>query len=303
MISIIGDGIAGLMLAERLLERGREVTVFGDGETNAPPVALVHLFAGRTFDRGSFEVEAFEAAISHWRTEPLAEEFQVRRHIPKGERLDRSLKTTQVPVEFKPQLVASEEVVYGPGFTVAGEDICSRIANKLGHRYIKGKVEPTQIEGFKILSHGMGMAESFPDIIWDLSFGRALEAKPRPSEMHIGHGAHIGPTPQSETSWIGGRFSRTEPERRDELDQAQKLRGQTFQEIREWTGWRCTNARDRWPVIGPAADNTFVFSGFGARAFFWLPYCLEVAIGALVDSLDVPQELLFSRLPKRKSLL
>lgn len=301
MISIIGDGIAGLMLAEHLLNRGQEVRVFGDGQTNTPPVALVHLFAGRTFDRGPMEVEAFETAVSHWRSEPLAQEFQVRRHVPRGERLDRSLKSTRVPAQYRPELMAAEEAVYSPGFTVKGQELRSRIADNLGSRLVLNKVEPTKVEGFKILSHGMGMAQSFPGIIWDLSYGRALEASPGHPEMSIGFGAHIGPTPGRDSVWIGGRFSRTEPERRDELDQAAKLTGQCFTEIQEWCGWRCANALDRWPIIGPATEDTFVFSGFGARAFFWLPFCVSLAANSILEQADIPPEFHFSRLPRTGS--
>ena len=44
---IVGDGLAGLVLARRLLDEGNDVVLYGDGQTNTPPVGLVHLAAAR----------------------------------------------------------------------------------------------------------------------------------------------------------------------------------------------------------------------------------------------------------------
>ena len=118
MIHLVGDGIAGRLLAQWMLESDLKFVQYGDGRTNTPPVGFVHLFQGRTFHRDAIEVEAFRRTIEFWRNESLASEWEVERSVAPGDRLDRSADTETVPEEWRPVRVAPDLYRYGPGFTV-----------------------------------------------------------------------------------------------------------------------------------------------------------------------------------------
>jgi hypothetical protein len=102
-VQVVGDGLAGTLLAARLRAQGVQVRLYGDGQSNTPPVALVHLFAGRSFARSGLELEAFRSAVEQWRAEPLASEHRVRRRLDPGGRLQRSLGRAALPEEYAPR--------------------------------------------------------------------------------------------------------------------------------------------------------------------------------------------------------
>lgn len=290
-ISVVGDGLAGLMLAHRLHKGGSEVTLYGDGNTNTPPVGLVHLFAGRSFVRSPFELDCFEEAVRHWRSEPLALELPVRRKVAEGSRLQKSLQQAQLPKEWTPQPVGDEWVQYRPGFSVAAQQLESHLRTELGSRYRPGQVDWKELPGVRVLALGYRASSEWARD-WDLSRGRTVEASGGSVDsLWIGGGVHRAPFPGRASVVLGGRsnFNGNCPE--DELPIADALTGEEHRELSTWSGLRCA-PRDHRPLLGWLDDSTFVFVGFGSRALFWLPQCVKLAEAALRDgSFTLPVEL------------
>lgn len=276
MIQIVGDGLAGLMLAAEL----EDCEVWGDDCCNTPPQALVHLFAGRTFRREPLQVDIFEASADYWRQEPLARETTVRRFFSEGDRLDRSLSACQVPERYLPHRVGTCEVTYGPGFSVAARALRQRLLSEI--RYRPGRVDLSQGgEGVRVLATGVDTPGSVDTVAWDMSDGQCLQAtasSPTP-EIWIGRGVHIGPELEGTGVVIGGS---------PDLKTASHLTGKNYQSGQSWYGRRCANAVDRWPMLGWLDSKTFLFVSFGSRGLFWLPYCVKVAARALKLGTDEP---------------
>ncbi|MCS6869390.1 FAD-dependent oxidoreductase [Thermus sp.] len=86
-VVVLGAGVAGLSLAQRLRDRGHQVLVVaqGLGEASRPPVALVNPLRGRRFTLAPEGERALEAALAFYsRFVPL--HLGVYRPVPEGER-------------------------------------------------------------------------------------------------------------------------------------------------------------------------------------------------------------------------
>lgn len=273
-IQLVGDGLAGLFLARQLRELGHLVTVYGDGKTNTPPAALVHLFAGRSFRRDRLELECFAEAVRTWRAEPLAQEYPVRRKLRGADRLQRSLDQAELPSPWRPHRFDDDWVEYSPGFSVASKALEGRLRAELGESYRPHRRDWRELPGLKVLAVGLDAAEVLPELPWDLSRGRTVQAKSAPGEhLVIGDGVHRAPIPgqhQPQTVILGGRSSPNSAPPQDEIEIANRLTGCGHIEVSTWLGQRCA-ARDHRPVLGWLDPSTFLFLGFGSRALFWLP--------------------------------
>ena len=291
-IEVVGDGLAGLMLTRRLLADGHQVRLRGDGKSNAPPVGLVHLFAGRSFRRSALDLACFSEAIEYWRVEPSAQEFIVRRSFNPGDRLDRSLAKAEIPEKWRPVRRDESTVDYAPGFAVAAQEFESKLRDEV--RAQEGFAGESSV---RVLALGARAPELWPDRDWDCSGGRTVEATAAQNEtIRIGYGLHLTPFPGRETVVLGGRFSATGPAPRDELEKASVLTGASHDFVSSWEGRRCAPL-DHRPVLGWIDPTTFVFFGFGSRALFWLPYCSLIGARALRDpSVEIPAEFHWSRL-------
>lgn len=293
---IVGDGLAGLMLALRLRAEGGRAVVYGDEQTNTPPVGMMHLFAGRTFRRDALELQAFKRAVRFWRGEPLAVELPVRRKITEGDRLWRSLEGHELPGQFAPVRASDGWVEYRPGFAIASQLLEKRLRQELDVKADCVRREATAVPEPRVLAAGHAMPELMPEVAWDVLVGRTVEASPQllPSRITIGLGVHVAPWPGRTTVVVGGRSS-PKGEAKDELVLAGELLGEPVREESIWTGTRCAPARDRRPALG-WTERGFAFCGFGSRALFWLPLCLDIATGALLRKEPIPPELHCRRL-------
>lgn len=300
LFSIVGDGLAGLMLALRLRSEGHQVAVYGDNQSNTPPVAMVHLFAGRTFRRSPLELAAFERAVLHWRQEPLAREMSVRRRVEPGGRLDRSAESHPIPDDYAPRRCEGDWMEYRPGFSVAARRLEQRLRSELEVR--PGLRALDSVPGPRLLALGLRARDFFPGVGWDVSPG-ALELAPappgRPAIIEIGLGVHAVTSPEGDKIAYGGSGGAfAGPDRKQRL---RELTGSTYQPGVVWEGTRCAPARDRLPLLGWLDPENFAFVGFGSRALFWLPFCLDLAVAAL-DGAPIPPELDVRRLPTLSGL-
>ena len=282
-IHILGDGLAGTLLASELHKSGLPILQYGDGRSNTPPVAFVHLFQGRTFHRDPVEVEAFRWAVEHWRKEPWAAEWMVSRSVSKDDRLHRSADTDTVPEEYKPREVSALRFEYGPGFTVAAAAVKERETAKFQSRTRQQHTDALSLEGTVIHATGLRIESLLPELRWDTNTGRTVCANSIivPSRLILYRGCHMGANPLGEGFTVGGRVSSKGEAQNDEATLAAEILGAKVQLASVWWGKRIANAIDRWPVLGWIDPKNFVFAGFGGRALFWLPYCCPLAVLAL----------------------
>jgi len=312
VIHLLGDGLAGTLLARELDGRGLAFRQYGDGATNTPPVGFVHLFQGRTFHRDPLEVEVFKKAIEVWSAEPLAVERPVVRTVKKGDRLYRSASSDTVPAEFRPHLLSEDEgegvrYGYGPGFVVAAGELLKRTQEESG-RVLGPRVDHIILDGVVIHACGLDIENLLPSYRWDTNPGRTVEAHAEASSevqvrsLILHQGCHLGSAVQQSGFTVGGRVSSKGEAKNDEQRIAASLLGCRVSVSSQWWGKRIANALDRWPLIGWLNRRDFAFAGFGGRALFWLPYCVELAAEALREGHNegIPERLRADRFGERE---
>lgn len=301
IIHLLGDGLAGTWLAKALGASEVDFLHYGDQRTNTPPVAFVHFFQGRTFHRDPVEVEAFHKSIDFWSREPLAKEWKVLRTVKHGDRLHRSAGTTTVPPQYRPRAQGATRFEYAPGFTISAQ----KLVQSWRRQACKPRVEPSTLEeGIVVHATGLSIQDTFPNWRWDVNPGRTLQAQVpgepgfEPSHIYLHKGCHIGGHPSRPGVTLGGRVNSKGEAKNDEIDIASKLLNRTLVADSEWWGKRLANALDRWPLIGWLDQRNFLFCGFGGRALFWLPYCSDIAVQALLEGHNqaVPSKLRADRL-------
>ena len=282
-IKILGDGIAGTLLAAELLRQGLPFLQYGDGRSQTPPVAFVHLFQGRTFRRDPLETDAFRWAVDHWRREEWALEWAVERSVSEGDRLHRSAGTDSIPEEFRPQALSPLTFLYKPGFTVAAAAIQQRERDKFRSHIRSEHADPEDLEGPVVHASGLAIQTLLPSLPWDINSGRTVCARSSrpPTRLILDGGCHLGANPRDEGFTIGGRVNSKGRAKNDELELASEILGAEVHFQSEWWGKRIANAHDRWPLMGWLDEKNFAFAGFGGRALFWLPYCCSLAAEAL----------------------
>lgn len=298
MIRLFGDGLAGRFLAHALTLAGLPYQHYGDSRHNTPPVGFVHLFQGRTFHRDPVEVAAYAHAVKHWRSEPLAREWTVRRSVTEGDRLHKSAGTETVPVEWRPSITAGLECTYSPGFTVAAGELLERLRQESAATLLPRR-DHRDTKETKVLAIGLDIAQHLPHWRWDTNPGRTVDGycpyvpSLQPHSLHLHQGLHLGGNPNGDGFTMGGRVNSKGEAKDDEVELASGILGQEVALRSEWWGERIANALDRWPLVGWLKDREFLFCGFGGRAMFWLPYCAQIAVEALKvgDNSPIPQRL------------
>jgi len=291
LIHLVGDGIAGRLLAQWMLESDLKFVQYGDGRTNTPPVGFVHLFQGRTFHRDAIEVEAFRRTIEFWRNESLASEWEVERSVAPGDRLDRSADTETVPEEWRPVRVAPDLYRYGPGFTVQAGALGAAVPVEVVSRQVAFE----DLDGTVVHATGLAIQRLLPGYRWDINPGRTVQGvgSRLPERLYLKAGCHLGADPDGRTLTVGGRVNSKGEAKDDETELAAQILGAPVRYESEWWGERIANALDRWPLVGWLDETTFVFAGFGGRALFWLPYCCDLAVEALRSgsNAEIPERL------------
>ncbi len=314
-LTIVGDGLAGLMLGHRMQQQeGWKVTVLGDGNPQVPEVGIVHLFAGRSFRRQPLELQAFKVATEFWRASSFSCEFEVERLVEAGDRVDRSGLSCEVlqslPSNWQPRRVELENLGqvcwrYGPAFSVRAKEFLHHLREELGERYLRTRANLEECDGLKVLALGVDLAELLPDGPWDRSRGCLIAGQIESRELtqiRIAPGLHLAPGEGTRKAFLGGGLV-TET---FSCPSVESSLGLTFSEDSRWTGERLAYAGDRWPVLGWRDSETLIFGGFGSRALFWLPFCLNLATAALVQSPEVggfPAQLSLGRLHQKNPCL
>ena len=300
---IVGDGLAGTWFARLLDSRQLDFRCFGNGKTNTPPVAFVHLFQGRTFRRHELELAAFRSCIEFWRGSQFSQEWSVLRKTTPGDRLQRSAHDHNVPEEFAPKPQGNDLFAYRPGFTVRAKDLTKFWRESFGNKFQEQTVEIGDLSGPVVYANGLGIEELLPNLRWDTNPGRTVRARCRehparkPEHLIIAKGFHLGGNPGEEGFTVGGRVNSKGEAKNDETQLAEEWLKEGVEMCSQWWGERIANALDRFPIIGWLDKKAFVFAGFGGRALFWLPFCAPLAVEAYLEGSNqsLPQSLSIER--------
>lgn len=278
-----------MTLAAELVRRGHEVRLTGTGASQAPEVAVVHLFAGRSFRRSRLELEAFEEAVAYWRGRPEAVELPAVRWGQPGDRLEKSASSLDLPearwAGWRPlgepadpsEPLAGTLWRYGPTFAVLTGLYLGRLGEELAWVPKESTVQADEIE---VLALGCGLQERLGEVGWDRSSGslqRVVLERDLQAGLYLGPGFHLALLSPGCVGWLGGGRGDGSEQR----EAAGERLGFGVQKVTERRGERLALALDRRPLLGWLSARTFVFGGFGGRGFFWLPYCVKAAAEAL----------------------
>ena len=298
-VRIIGDGVAGTLVAHALTSRGHDVSVVGSRQVPARGVtALVHPFAGRSVELPDVEERAWLAA------QPLLQQFLaqgVARRVPMvrpligdaGVRLERSFDRVSeafraswgLAVEEHPTLGRSlvYEDCYGIDMRTALETLRSDLRYEL--------VEPD----VTVLAPGHELAQwvEGDDV---RAFGGQLAVLSAGLENAVsGGGVHVVPTMDGRAC-AGSTWWDPEAPVADEAAAAD-LQGRyhalfgTCPAIEQvWQGFRCVYQPDRRPVVGFLDDHFAVAGALGTRGWLWAPWVAQ-QIADAVDGKPVASEL------------
>ena len=289
---IVGDGLAGTWFAQLLTEKNVDFVCFGDGQTNTPPVAFVHLFQGRTFRRHELELSAFKKSIEFWRASGYAQEWSVIRKTTPGDRLQRSADDHNAPEEFAPRPCGDKLFAYRPGFTVRAKALTDLWREGFAEKFQEQRVEKGALSGPVVYANGLSIQGLLPKLRWDTNPGRTVRARcpehpeRKPENLIISKGFHLGGNPGGEGFTIGGRVNSKGEAKNDETELAEEWLKETVEMCSEWWGERIANALDRWPIIG----------WLNAEAF-WLPFCAPLAVDSYLQGNNerIPEALSIER--------
>lgn len=267
-VKIVGNGIAALMLAEKLSEESIDVVVLGSGPSQAPPQVMVHLYAGRSFRRSKIEIDAFEESVRYWRGSPFSTETKVNRDT--NPRLEKSVGETKEHPWEQPVL-EERRFSYGPGFVVDANGLIDDIRRRVDYRDVY------------IDERNAHLLENCDQVIWATGFRSQLPycslndglsiAVPQQKTTGIVIGKGIHHASNSAMSSIGGAFLNSELQEPKHalLERAATILSQdelnVFIDGNIFVGKKSVSS-DRFPVVGLDQNNEFVFTAFGARAFF-----------------------------------
>jgi glycine/D-amino acid oxidase-like deaminating enzyme len=161
------------------------------------------------------------------------------------------------------------------------------------------------LDGVVVLCNGLEVEQTLKKLPWDTNPGRTVEATSIPSSqphrLILYRGCHLGGNPHNPSFTVGGRVNSKGEAKNDEAQISSKLMKCEVALSSEWWGARIANAIDRWPLIGWLDERRFFFAGFGGRALFWLPFCTEIAVQALLERSNqaIPEKLRVSRFRDR----
>ncbi len=282
-VSIVGHGIAGLMLGEELLSHGRQVVIYGKGCSQAPPQVIVHLHAGRSFRRSDLERLAFKKAVSYWRQSPFATEVKVKRDT--NPRLEKSFTLTEND-EWDSPLFDSKSYTYGPAFIVMADKLRQHLLGLLDFREFAVPT-PLSVEEETLFedSDQVVFAQGFKSRLSYCSLNKGVsifkekrKSSANENRIRIGKGIHYATT--AEGCSLGGAFLNSDNPRERLFEKTQHLieaqEWENFKKEEMFSGQKLVS-QDRLPVVGFDSANTFYFTAFGARAFFWLPFSTQLA--------------------------
>ncbi len=290
MIRIVGDGVAGLCCALELRRRGHVCEVVGRGSRHPPgTTALVHPFAGRSFDPPSLELEAWRAA------EPFLEDLvgrgvaqrcgMVRPLVGEtGRRLLRSYEQNREELEHEfgvswSQWQGEAALAYESAFAV---DIGTALAA------LREEVEVSPARSAPCDARILAVGSSLNDWVQGddvRTFGGHLGvARVELDAAVSGVGCHVTPTLDGRVC-VGSTWWEEDPGDDvavRELEERLGRLGLEGEVEQTWSGRRCVYQPDRRPVVGRLGERTVLAGALGTRGWLWAPL-VAAEVAAVIE--------------------
>ena len=318
---IVGSGLAGLLVAQHLLEIDHAGVIMHDHDddlsaSNAP-LAICHPFPGRSLkpsphlEAAYMESSKWMARWASWAPE-LVSELDMERPFESlgGERLRASYDKYWADGAnrwFSIQMNEDETGLrYGPCYAVRLGQLRKIWKERLqadGVSFDKAPV-PRGWKGPLVLCPGRGLKEWFPKLPLTREGGELVTYS---SEHHLtnlmsGGGVHIGPFGAGAVVGGSTRWTGEPPKLESQVDgltqQLRALWPHTGTVSGVWRGMRAIHQTDRLPLAGPipSRPKTWVVAALGSKGLLWGPLAARVATDHLSQGTPLPEAISTARI-------
>jgi len=323
-IAIIGGGLAGCLAAQALLKRWPilEIAVFHDesDSTSASEnrAALTHALPGRRLMPKPFQVEAYRASVAFLDEGDLSKKCSLRKILPDGKAKDRYLKdlddaqTIWSPEGIKLSLSDDKSALdIAPARVVDLKALCEEIRSQLFEegRLISQRARVTKEEdGFLIQTQREKRSYRAQKVVFaggatlfrDQNLKGAVEKEGGEtvaiaadiSGAQTRRGAYVV---QSDAGLRLGATHRECGVARPAIEIAHELWARFGDAQSEcpaasdvFYGERAFVRRDRLPICGAIADNSYILSALGSTGLLWAPFLAECLAREILDQTPSP---------------
>lgn len=319
-VAVIGDGLAGHLIVERLISEGVDVVWFGGGEPTVPPVALLHRHVGRSFEVEPPERDAWLAASAWARAlaPEAARSLTMYRPTSPDSRLSRTFDQLELDHVFEvdcgevPFLAETERVFrYDDAWSIdVGAVLRERPAGRLGTassivRSSTGLIvrgaEEVEVEHV-VVAAGLGACEFFEKMPLKPRPGE-LALIPRPAgvpyDVAVSRNGHFGPTPDGQYLCVGATYRDPDAGPRD--DEAAGAAcvsgiGRSVPALLEpavtaaWYGVRAVVHPDRRPLAGQTdVPGLWLATGLASKGMLWGARVRDVVVDGILRASDAPE--------------
>ena len=288
-LSIIGGGVAGLMLGLEADSLGWDATLYGTGEAaqgSAVPFALVN-----------YRPSGDQGPLGHLRRAGF---FHLHRYAPNAqagvEALvgdDKLLRRWGEERDIVHHWVAPDRVRVEQALSVDTAAFRARVLAQIEHRPDPITALP---KGPVALAAGLGTKALLDGLSLRANRGQQDQVTlDKPLSHPLNFGRLLLPFTEGNDAWLGASFDRNPPEnwqepRDDDRVENLRLLNDALPELHakatgaSWVGLRATTP-DHLPLAGWSEDNLAVLTGLGSKGFLYAPI---LASCLLSEALGLP---------------
>ena len=335
-ITIVGGGLAGLLLAQALLDAGVDALTLihhqDPLQASDAPLAICHPFPGRSLAPHPLLRDAYNEtrrSIANWRrfAPDLVQELSMLRPL-KGANFDRLLRSYDKHWrgQHDPWLTIllneeSRHLKYGPCFAIALGALRARWLKNLedsGLTVVHGHCDAIDAQAqtltvneasyafdHLVLCNGRELSKWLPPAPLIYEGGElGTFAVTQPLTTLVSQaGLHVGPRSEQEVV-VGATRWETEPASpaSSVLPELQERMREVLpvrlQPVSAWRGVRAIYPVDRLPIAGevPGHDHLSVLGAFGSKGLLWGPYAARQLAQRLAEGTPIPPAIHIDRL-------
>lgn len=324
-VAIIGDGLAGHLLARGCHDAGVDFVWAGAGEPTLPPVGLLHRHVGRSFDSGLPEQAAWRAADAWARglSTDVATSVTMFRPTSRDSRLSSTFDLLELDhvreeeASDHPWLAPCQRLfVYDDAWSVAVGAALREIAPFEPTHGALRALEPTAAGGWRLTTDGatvevehvvFATGPATPQ--WFDGLGLkdrpgelALVERPAelPANVAVSRNGHLGPDPTGRFVCVGATYRERDAERRGVPETAAACLDGIARSVPSlvearpvdaWFGVRAVAHPDRRPLAGPTGiDGLWLAAGLASKGLLWGARVAEVVLAGVLGGDEVPAE-------------
>lgn len=323
-LALVGDGLAGNLVAERLRGAGVDFVWYGAGNPTLPPVGLLHRHVGRSFDNAPPEEQAWRAA-SAWAKglpESVCRSVTMLRPTSHDSRLSSTFDRLELPHVSEvsgqdfPYLAPCKRLFrYDDAFTIAFEALLSQVFDVGPNRGPLKRMERSAgwtlfaADGTRdevetvVFATGPRTANWFDGIDLKERPGElTLVARPAelPPDVAVSRKGHVGCDPTGRFACVGATYRPRDAAKRPlDVTAEECLDGiarsvpalRDAEPVRHWFGRRAVVHPDRRPVAGETSeDGVWIASGLASKGLLWGARVAEIVVEGVLSGAPVPEE-------------